>query len=103
MSWLSTKTWVSYVSLFLFGDGFFTPSPYVTGIERCGNEFLWVDPIILFLFIPPSDLLLASVVASSYQLKEVLDGHRQSTDTASKRRVMEAMNAALRVPPIHQI
>jgi len=43
--------------------------------------------------------LLASVAASSYQLKEVLDGYRQSADMASKRRVREAMNAALRSLP----
>lgn len=47
----------------------------------------------------PLMFLLASVAASYYQLKEVLDGYRQSTDVASRRRVKEAMNAALRSLP----
>ena len=83
----------------LFGDEFLTPSPYVTGVEGRGNEFLWVEPIILFFNPTFLISLLASVAASSYQLKEVLDGYRHSTDTASKRRVREAMNAALRSLP----
>jgi len=41
----------------------------------------------------------SSVAASSFQMKEVLQGYRQSTDFASKRRVREAMNAALQSLP----
>ncbi|KAF9778993.1 hypothetical protein BJ322DRAFT_1101935 [Thelephora terrestris] len=47
----------------------------------------------------PLTFLLASVAASAYQLKEALQGYRQSTDMASKRRVREAVNAALRSLP----
>ncbi|KAF9645973.1 hypothetical protein BDM02DRAFT_3156722 [Thelephora ganbajun] len=46
-----------------------------------------------------AELSFSSVAASSYQLEEVLDGYRQSADMASKRRVREAMNAALRSLP----
>jgi len=46
-----------------------------------------------------AEICFSSVAASSYQLKEVLDGYRQSADMASKRRVREAMNAALRSIP----
>jgi len=41
----------------------------------------------------------SSVAASSYQMREVVGGYRHSADTASKRRVREAMNAALRGLP----
>jgi len=46
-----------------------------------------------------ANLSFSSVAASYYQLKEVLGGYRQSTDIASRRRVKEAMNAALRSLP----
>jgi len=41
----------------------------------------------------------SSVAASTFQIKEVLQGYRHSTDIASKRRVREAMNAALQSLP----
>ena len=86
--------------IYVTWDVVLTPSPYVIGVERRGNKFLWVDPIILCFYLSRFLIsLLASVAASSYQLKEVLDGYRQSTDTASKRRVREAMNAAVRGLP----
>jgi len=36
-----------------------------------------------------------SVAASSFQIREVQEGYRQSGDQASKRRVREASNAAV--------
>jgi len=38
---------------------------------------------------------LDKIAASKYQMQEVLNGYRQSTDPASKRRVREGMNAGL--------
>jgi len=40
-----------------------------------------------------------SVTASSFQMHEVFQGYRQSSDLASKRRVREASNAALQNLP----
>ena len=40
---------VGFLFMCSFRGIFFDPSPTITGIERCGNEFLYVDPIILFL------------------------------------------------------
>ncbi|KAG5350879.1 hypothetical protein C0989_008913, partial [Termitomyces sp. Mn162] len=40
-----------------------------------------------------------SVAASAFQMQEVLDGYRQSSDVASKRRVREASNAAIQGLP----
>lgn len=47
--------------------------------------------------VSPGVLRLAvdSVAASSFQMHEVFTGYRQSGDLASKRRVREAINAAL--------
>ena len=36
-----------------------------------------------------------TVAASSFQMQEAFSGYRQSNDVASKRRVREAINAAL--------
>ena len=36
-----------------------------------------------------------TIAASSFQMQEVFSGYRQSGDVASKRRVREAINAAL--------
>lgn len=41
----------------------------------------------------------SSIAASSFQMKEVLLGYRYSIDPSSKRRVREAMNAALQSLP----
>ena len=46
---------------------------------------------VLMLIIYATD----SVAASSFQMHEVFTGYRQSGDLASKRRVREAINAAL--------
>jgi hypothetical protein len=40
-----------------------------------------------------------SVAASVFQMKEVQEGYRQSSDLAGKRRVKEATNAALQGLP----
>ncbi|KAF8739398.1 hypothetical protein AX14_009770 [Amanita brunnescens Koide BX004] len=40
-----------------------------------------------------------SVAASTFQMREVYSGYRHSPDLASKRRVREATNAALRIIP----
>ncbi|GLB40450.1 hypothetical protein LshimejAT787_0803210 [Lyophyllum shimeji] len=40
-----------------------------------------------------------SIAASSFQMREVFQGYRQSADAASKRRVREASNAALQGLP----
>jgi hypothetical protein len=40
-----------------------------------------------------------SVTASSFQMREVFAGYRQSADMASKRRVRESCNAALQSLP----
>ena len=49
---------VGFLYIFL-GCLFNPPSVHVTGIERRGNEFLWVDPIILFCLSRLSDLSLS--------------------------------------------
>ena len=54
-------------------------------------------PLFLDLLI-----LIAStdnITASSFQMKEVLEGYRVSSDLASRNRVREAMNAALQSLP----
>lgn len=71
----------------------------MSGVERLGIKLLSVDFRTAHSSSHPLTVLLASVAASSYQLKEVLEGYRQSTDMASKRRVREAVNAALRSLP----
>jgi hypothetical protein len=43
--------------------------------------------------------MVDSVVASSFQMREVHSGYRQSGDMASKRRVRESCNAALQSLP----
>jgi hypothetical protein len=46
-----------------------------------------------------ADLQIDSVVAAEFQLTEAQTGWRHSTDTASKRRVREQLNASLRSLP----
>ncbi|PIL35567.1 hypothetical protein GSI_02295 [Ganoderma sinense ZZ0214-1] len=45
--------------------------------------------------VKEATLNIDSIAASSFQMQEVFAGYRQSSDVASKRRVREAINAAL--------
>ena len=53
------------------------------------------DPVVLQTLMGSLD----TVVASTFQLHEVFNSYRQSGDQASKRRVRESCNAAVKGLP----